>query len=526
MSQNQDSSSTGLRWFSNVIRELFAVDVRSLALLRIGLAIVILIDLINRFSTIDMLYTYQGILKDGDALAYLKPNNGFWSLYWIQGSAEFTRGLMVVNFLAAISLLVGFQTRVATVVCLILAWSLQICNPFVLTAGHVLLRMMLMWGAFLPLGAVWSVDIRQKHRSYRAKPDSWHVTSVASAGILLQLAFVYFFSGLSKLNPDWFSGQAVELAMNLEMYVKPFGQWMSEHTTVLRCITFATIGLEILLPILMFVPGISHFVRGASAAIFALMHIGIWSTMSIGIFSLVAIFSWVVFVPTESWNAWKGDPIGFGTERKSKWTPERWIGFGLATVLLLIVVSINIANMNPQKTSWLGRTMQRFSHHTMSMQEFKMFSELPKYSPWFEYRATLNNGDSIDIFSRDEYDAGEQPTSIYRQMKTQHWRRFHFNLINSEERQVMYAASSETGETVEAAGLEGDETLDRIRKNLLDQIVQEWDKGHAKEEKVAKAALIMHLNPIELASPVPAADGQQEQPRTARSFEWAMYAAE
>lgn len=68
----------------------------------------------------------------------------------------------------------------------------------VLNAGDVILRLLLFWSMLLPLGARWSLDAA---RAGRRPPDL--VTGGAAAALLLQVAFIYVFTGLKKTGATW-----------------------------------------------------------------------------------------------------------------------------------------------------------------------------------------------------------------------------------------------------------------------------------------------------------------------------------
>ncbi len=447
--------------------DVFKIDVRSLAILRICLGCIILIDLCNRLSTLELFYTDNGIFSRQMSRDYL--DGAFWSLFWINGSLWYAVLLFSVNFVAAIGLTVGFKTRWMTAICLVLAWSLQIRNPLVLTAGHILLRMLLFWSLFLPMACRWSYDSKKSGAVKSQRP--MQVVSVASAAILLQLAMVYFFSGIAKLNESWLDGYALEYALHLEMYCKPFGQWLRGFPVLLTIVTYSTLFIELVGPILLFWPGIHRFARGVLLALFVLMHIGIWSTMSIGIFSMTAVAAWVLFVPSDVWS-----PSDSNKSNEKSFVPFRGIIHqSSAAIFLVIVVLMNIANALPPR---VGENfvygIQKLGQSTMTIQEFKMFGNPPMTSIWIEHRGKLPDGNWVDLITGEKVIPGTQPDSIYREAKTQHWRRTYWNL---------YAMpSSETSQ---------------IRKRMLELMSERWNREHS-ERPILNSQMVVYEKRIEL----------------------------
>ena len=67
--------------------ELFAIDARSLALLRICIALIIVINLLSSLSSLDVFYSEDGVLTRN--LSYEVVNqqgSGYWSVYWLSDS--------------------------------------------------------------------------------------------------------------------------------------------------------------------------------------------------------------------------------------------------------------------------------------------------------------------------------------------------------------------------------------------------------------------------------------------------------
>ena len=208
------------RWVPTSVLEIFAADVRSLAALRIVLAVIVLVDLAGRARNLLAHYTDDGVLPRHILLGetgILRP-----SLNWIGGTTVVQALLFAITALAAVALLVGYRTRVMTVVVWVMVLSIQNRNPFVLTAEDALLRLLLFWSMFLPLGAWWSVD---SLRGAPAPRVSMRVLSMASAGLFLQIAFVYWFTVILKSGPEWrIDGTAIYYALSVDQITGSIGQ--------------------------------------------------------------------------------------------------------------------------------------------------------------------------------------------------------------------------------------------------------------------------------------------------------------
>ena len=133
---------------TSILRELFGIDARCLGVFRIVIALIILADLLLRSPFIVENYTDDGFLPRD----LLSAPDCYLSLQMLDGSYAFQVGHFILAGIGGLMLLVGFRTRTATAICWLLTVSLHARNAFVLDAGDDLLRSMLFWSLFLPLG--------------------------------------------------------------------------------------------------------------------------------------------------------------------------------------------------------------------------------------------------------------------------------------------------------------------------------------------------------------------------------------
>src|SRR5829696_6414192 len=303
----KDSPAPG--WWRTKVIEVFGADLRSLALFRIVLAVLVLADLANRTTDLTAHYTDAGVLPRTALVEQILSPWAF-SLNLMNGELFFQALLFCIAALAALGLLVGYRTRLMTVVVWVLLLSIQWRNPLVTGADGPLLRLLLFWAIFLPLGAYWSVDRALKDASQRF---STRFLSLATVGLFMQIAFVYWFTAALKSGPEWrVDGTALYYALSLDQIASPFGHYLLNFPDLLTVMTFATFGLEALGPFLLFCPFFTGPVRTGAVMAFMSLHFGIWLSMPIGVFSLVAAFCMVCFLPSWFWdNAARLLPVSF-----------------------------------------------------------------------------------------------------------------------------------------------------------------------------------------------------------------------
>jgi hypothetical protein len=288
---------------------LFGIDLRTLALYRVCLALIIITDLVARARDLTAHYSDAGVLPRAALLGEI----GQWSpsLHLISGSPRIEALLFVLAGVVALALLVGYRTRAATLLSWLLLLSLQARNPAIMQGGDMLLYLLLFWGMFLPLDARFSVDAALNEDAQRA-PNAFF--SMATTALLVQAMCVYTFGALLKTSPVWIpDGTAVYYALNLDYLVTPIGAWLREFPSLLTYLTYFVWSLELLSPVLMFSP-IAHVrVRLAGMALLLMLHTGFLLCLYIGIFPFASMTSILAFTPGRVWD-WIGARVR---------TPER-----------------------------------------------------------------------------------------------------------------------------------------------------------------------------------------------------------
>src|SRR5918998_5721050 len=293
-------SSPVLRWGHAKIVEIFGADLRSLATFRIVLAALVLLDLASRAPDLYAHYTDRGVLPRS-ILLQEALNRWQVSLNLMSGELYVQALLFGVAALAALALLVGYRTRLMTVIVWVLVLSIQARNPMVLNTGDTLLRMLLFWGMFLPLGAHWSVD-----RALKAAPSrlSMRFLSFATVGLFLQIAFMYWFTAILKSGEEWrVDGTAIYYTLSIDQITTPIGAYLYQFPTLLMVLTFATILLEAFGPFLLFFPILTGLVRTGAVLAFMGLHFGVWLTLYLGMFPWISALCMVCFLPGWFWDS-------------------------------------------------------------------------------------------------------------------------------------------------------------------------------------------------------------------------------
>ena len=204
--------------FKERLFAVFSIDLRTLALVRVLLGILLIADLLIRSGDLSIWLSDSGVFPRNVVLA---DSAYRWSFYFLSGSWLWALTLNIAAGFAALLLIVGYNTRLATFVSLLLLISLHNRAPVLLQGGDNLLLCLVFWSCFLPLGARYSVDAALLRPASPRDESENSYLSVATVAILLQVMAVYFFSAFLKSSPDWLDdGTAIYYALHLDQFAR------------------------------------------------------------------------------------------------------------------------------------------------------------------------------------------------------------------------------------------------------------------------------------------------------------------
>lgn len=478
------------------IPAIFGIDPRTLALFRVAIALVLLYDLAGRVVDVRAFYSDEGIVTVAQQKEVLLP--WLWSVNFLNGSVGFQTAIFIVAFVFAAALLVGLGTRLMTIGCWVLAVSIHVRGSnSLINGGDILLTSMLFWAMFLPLGKVWSIDsIWGKSQRESIEP----VVSIASVAILLQIFFMYFFSGIWKLNDLWYSGQALEKALSYEIYVKPFGKYLLDYTGLLSFLTFATLLLELVGPFLFFSPWKTVCFRMAAWTMFMLLHIAIEMTMTVALFSCMSMAALTLFLHAGFWDWLKpsdkvireksgglkesqrsrgGSGDGGSTQIMSVGAfarlHKKYKGIlislrnGFVGFILLFVLLWNINNVAPIFGFRASQAMLRLANLTSLNQVWFMFDFPDGVDTWYVAEAHLKDGSRVDVLNAGAPVRDGKPGQLHTAFRNHRWKML-FTRLSIPAMATGYGAV--------------------YRDGLVDYLRREWDGNHSPHKEIVVLNLL------------------------------------
>jgi hypothetical protein len=399
-------AAASCRRFAAGAARRFALDVRSLAVFRIALGMLLVADAGLRSRDFHLMFAADGIFPPRLIRAYFDDDPTQWSLALAHDDIRWAGGILAAQAMAGICLACGWRTTAATVV----AWAAQ-TSVFRRTipaanAGDLWLSCLLFWSCFLPLGAAWSWDAR------RRPPGPRRVCGPATAALVLQVMAVYLGAGLSKWNASWLSGEAVRYALSVHDHGTALGSWLARADWLVHPLGWGVVAFEIVAP-LVFV--LWPAARLAIAAAFILFHVTIWLTMSVGLFAPIGIVAWLPLVPGTVWGRRGAGEEAVGTDCQS--APARWL-CGVAAVVAAVSFVHDRAVGSRQPLPSLARRAINLLGMT---QEWGMFGTVPPLEQWAYGRAVLADGRVVDPLRAGRPVEAERPTGGFTSLPHHRW---------------------------------------------------------------------------------------------------------
>jgi len=302
----------GTSWLSYTstmerLKKVLGIDLRSLALFRICLASLILLDLFLRSFDMTVFYTDEGILPRSK---WIELTNKFhFSLHAASGDLFWQILLFCLAAVFALGLLVGYRSKLMALLSFIMVASLINRNQLITQAGDSLLVIMTFWALFLPIGARYSVDAALDPR-YQRDPNnhphspeqSQQYFSIATMAVIFQVLYLYFFTAILKTGAAWrVRFDAAFYAVSLEHFATPIGAWIRQFPGLLKLGTLYVLFVEFVGPLLVLLPKPWPVTRIVGVLMLASLHLAFMFMLHIGLFPLIDFMSLTVLIPSAVW---------------------------------------------------------------------------------------------------------------------------------------------------------------------------------------------------------------------------------
>lgn len=431
------------------------LDLRSLAFFRMALGLLLMSQAILLAQNFNAFYQHSGLAPSFD-------------------SSEFLLRILLFGGIPCVALLlvIGLATRLVTLLGYIGLILVQNANPQILQGGDVLLRLLLFWSFFLPLGQCWSIDAHAR-KSWRLTLP--RTTVLATWAVTFQICFLYWFAAILKWDPLWLqSGNALFYALSIEHFTTPLGLYLRQYPELLRIFTWGTPCLEMVGPLLLLSPYRRSACRLAAVIFFLGFHlIGMQALLRIGLFPWACATAWLLFIPGMVWDKLKLG-IDHSSENKatlSKDVPAKFPGTlpdWAASVLVVIsfadIFAWNVASVAGYGSMNWMRQHDAWGNSLRLDQRWNMYAPHPRsVHGWLVVAADLADGTQVDIFTGRPI-SWDKPQDIGTYLGNDRWRRYLSNLFDRQDPQAL--------------------------QQYADYLVRIWNQNHDDLKKVKTIAIV------------------------------------
>jgi hypothetical protein len=446
---------------------IFGIDLRTVGLFRIALAVYLLFDLVGRCPNLIAHYTDSGVFPR-DAIAEQWSNGPPFQQYYaglslhaLTGDASGIIALFAINFLILFALLIGYRSRLFAFLAWVFLISIQNRNPHVLHGGDQMCRMMAFWAMFLPLGARFSVDGLCAVQKAYGVTVSQRALSFGTAAVIFQTAMVYWFTAALKNSPVWHAdGSALWYALNIEQYETVLGRLFLQIAPIwlLKIATWASLGLEAIGPSLIFLPYRVPQVRIGLVLAFWVFHLVlIGGLIDVGPLPGSSALLWVPLIPTLFWEkatvwwqkgtknslrgrlaafrttiiAWRNQNILARVNRREPLPNLRSTKIAqiVAAFLIFYVGLWNLRGVDKNRFPVLPDQLNFVANVLRLDQWWGMFAPQPMTEDgWGILVVTLADGSEIDLYRGGKPVVWTKPTSIASEYPNERIRKYLMNL--------------------------------------------------------------------------------------------------
>jgi hypothetical protein len=268
------------------------VETSSFALFRVAFGVLALAYTLSLAPGLFAFYSDDGILPG-------QPDyGGTWS-WGLLGYFPSDGAVLLFYFLllvGSVSLLFGFQSRIAALVVFACLVSFGRRDPWVLNSGDLLVMVLAFYMLFMPGGTALSVD-----RWLKSRRDFWEFPARAIWPLRLvqiQVSILYIFAVWAKVRgATWNDGTAVSYAFRIgDLERFPVPGFVTDSLVLANLLTFGTLAVELSLGILVW----NRVLRPWVLLLGVGLHLGIDYAVRVGFFSYAVLVAYVAFVPPDA----------------------------------------------------------------------------------------------------------------------------------------------------------------------------------------------------------------------------------
>lgn len=260
-----------------------ASSFRPLAVLRIGLAFLLLVQAVLLFAYREWLLDADGLVAWAVAEQFLHPAlPAMGRLHALlppalgMGERELANAVLGLHAAGALLLLAGLRTRAAAALTWLTFLPLKNTGAFAFYGVGGVMLIALFYCVVMPVGRAWSLDAR---RPGAAPPDEGAELHVLV--LRLHVCIIYAAAGLSKaLGTQWWSGEAVWRALSLPGFAQFDAHFLAGWPLLMQALSVGAMLVQVAYPVAVWTR-----LRVAVVVAVELLHLGIAVFLGLWMFS-------------------------------------------------------------------------------------------------------------------------------------------------------------------------------------------------------------------------------------------------
>ncbi|MCD2187019.1 HTTM domain-containing protein [Actinomycetospora soli] len=258
-----------------------------LALLRIVFGLVVFVWLLSLAPDLLTFFGPSGLMPSPPPLG-----PGAWTLLFLLDSSAAILALWAIAVVASVATVLGFQTRLATLLVFVAVVSFERRNNMIFNGGDGLLRVLAFLLVLAPAGAALSWD------RWRSSPDRFWQSPLhapwAMRLIQIHVSVIYLSTVWAKLQGRlWGDGLATSFALRIgdvQRIATP--AFLTDSAVASNIMTFGALGTEFAIGVLVW----NRWARPWVLGLGVLLHLSIEISMVVGFFSTLMVTTYLSFL--------------------------------------------------------------------------------------------------------------------------------------------------------------------------------------------------------------------------------------
>jgi antimicrobial peptide system SdpB family protein len=222
---------------------------------------------------------------------FLHEGSAGFSLYRLAVTPWMFELLFHLGIVVAVLFVLGWRTRLMTVLNYVFWTSMLRRFPFLWDGGDNVLQLVLIYAMFGDLGACWSFDAARRTR-HATDPEWARLRAIGHSATMLaiaiQISLVYGVAGLTKVQGEtWRNGTALYYALRSGEFTLPgYSEIIFHNGVLLTLLAYATVAMQVSFPFMLFLNRRSRTLVVLAGLSF---HLGIAVFMGLVTFALFLI---------------------------------------------------------------------------------------------------------------------------------------------------------------------------------------------------------------------------------------------